>query len=193
MSAPLRRACLMERLVAMASSIRGDSVLSEAPPHPDAHEAPLDETSTAALRLWVIMSRAHAAIAAHASADVGRHGLTLAEFGILEALYHRGPMLLGEVQRRILVSSGGITFLVDRLTAKGLVERRTCEADRRARYAALTPAGTELVARIFPEHAAMLTQVMEGLTVDEQATAADLMRALGLFAAGGPTPARDRG
>src|SRR5215207_7771100 len=81
----------------------------------------LDSKSAAVLRLWVIMSRAHASIAAHAAADVARHGLTLAEFGILEALYHRGQMLLGEVQRRILVSSGGITFLVDRLTAKGLV------------------------------------------------------------------------
>ncbi len=76
----------------------------------------------AALRLWVILSRAHAAIAAHAQADAARHGLTIAEFAILEALYHRGPMLLGEVQKRILVSSGGITFLVDRLAAKGLVD-----------------------------------------------------------------------
>ena len=152
----------------------------------DAPAAALDETSAAALRLWVILSRAHAAIASLAAADVARHGLTLAEFGILEALYHRGPMLLGEVQRRILVSSGGITFLVDRLAAKGLVERRSCEADRRARYAALTPAGTDLVARIFPEHAAMLTGCMEGLSVDEQLATADLLRALGLHAAGAP-------
>lgn len=167
----------------MATSTRPDSVASGAPLNPEAHEPRFTKASSAALRLWVIMSRAHAAIAAHASADVARHGLTLAEFGILEALYHRGPMLLGEVQRRILVSSGGITFLVDRLTAKGLVERRACEADRRARYAALTPAGTELVARIFPEHAALLTQVMKGLTVAEQTTAANAMRALGRYAA----------
>ena len=175
----------------MATSTCPDSAAPETPPNPESHEPGLDEASSSALRLWVIMSRAHSAIAAHASADVARHGLTLAEFGILEALYHRGPMLLGEVQRRILVSSGGITFLVDRLTAKGLVERRTCQEDRRARYAALTPAGTELVAKIFPEHAALLTQVMEGLTVEEQGTAADLMRALGLFAAGGAHPTHD--
>jgi len=175
----------------MATRTRSDSVGPETSPNPEAHAVDLDEPSSAALRLWVIMSRAHAAIAGHASADVARHGLTLAEFGILEALYHRGPMLLGEVQRRILVSSGGITFLVDRLTAKGLVERRTCQEDRRARYAALTPAGTELVAKIFPEHAALLTQVMEGLTVDEQCTAADLLRALGLFAGGGAHPTHD--
>ena len=57
-----------------------------------------------ALKLWVVMARAHVAVQTHAAADIARHDLTLAEFGILEALYHRGPMLLGEVQRRILVS-----------------------------------------------------------------------------------------
>lgn len=177
----------------MATSTRPDSVVSEAPYNPAAHDPQLDEASSAALRLWVILSRAHSAIAAHATADVARHGLTLAEFGILEALYHRGSMLLGEVQRRILVSSGGITFLVDRLTAKGLVERRTCHEDRRARYAALTPAGTKLVKQIFPEHAALITQVMEGLSVDEQSTAADMMRSLGLFAATGQHTNHDVG
>ena len=137
---------------------------------------------TAALRLWVIMSRAHAAIAEHVGADVARHGLTLAEFGILEALYHGGPMLLGEVQKKILVSSGGITFLVDRLTAKGLVERRNCPSDRRARYAALTPGGDALVGEIFPEHAAALTRALAGLTIAQQTEATGLLRELGLRA-----------
>lgn len=137
---------------------------------------------TAALRLWVIMSRAHAAIAEHVGADVARHGLTLAEFGILEALYHGGPMLLGEVQKKILVSSGGITFLVDRLTAKGLVERRNCPSDRRARYAALTPDGDALVGEIFPEHAAALTRALAGLTITQQTEATGLLRELGLRA-----------
>jgi MarR family 2-MHQ and catechol resistance regulon transcriptional repressor len=155
----------------------------------EAHELDLDATASTALRLWVILSRAHSAIAAHAGADVARHGLTLAEFGILEALYHRGPMLLGEVQRRILVSSGGITFLVDRLTAKGLVERRTCKSDRRARYAALTPQGEALVAEIFPAHAQALTRAMSGLTPEEQETVADTLRTLGVEAAGMPMPA----
>lgn len=162
--------------------------------HESEHDAslpvrpPLPEDSAAALRLWVVLARAHAAIAAHAAADVSQHGLTLAEFGILEALYHRGPMLLGEVQRRILVSSGGITFLVDRLAAKGLVERRNCEADRRARYAALTASGEALVAEIFPAHAASVTRAMAGLTPDEQTVAADALRTLGLEAARLPLP-----
>lgn len=179
-----------ERRHPVSRSSRPDSSVATATPD-DNDEAggrapDLDTDAAAALRLWVIMSRAHAAIAAHASADVARHGLTLAEFGILEALYHRGQMLLGEVQRRILVSSGGITFLVDRLTAKGLVERRTCQADRRARYAALTPRGEELVSEIFPLHAEALTRAMAGLSAEEQGVAADLLRTLGLEAASLP-------
>ena len=162
---------------------------SDAPAaHPEAHQVELDDATAAALRLWVIMSRAHTAVAAHAAADVQRHGLTLAEFGIIEALYHRGPMLLGEVQKRILVSSGGITFLVDRLAAKGLVERRSCETDRRARYAALTPKGTALVAEIFPSHAATVKAAMEGISPDEQERVADLLRDMGRRAAAMPLP-----
>ncbi len=147
--------------------------------HAEAHEPNVDPTTLAALRLWVIMNRAQSAVQAHVAADVSRHGLTLAEFGILEALYHRGPMLLGEVQRRILVSSGGITFLVDRLTAKGLVERRACDSDRRARYAALTDQGRELVVRMFPVHARELARVMSGVSVEDQQAATTILKAMG--------------
>src|SRR4051794_34156416 len=97
-----------------------------------------DEETARALRTWIALARAHNAVAQLAAADVARHGLTTAEFGVLEVLYHKGPMLLNEVQRRILVSSGGITYLVDRLEKRGLVKRRDCPGDRRARLAALT-------------------------------------------------------
>ena len=136
-----------------------------------------------ALKLWVVMARAHVAVQTHAAADIARHDLTLAEFGILEALYHRGPMLLGEVQRRILVSSGGITFLVDRLAAKGYVERRACETDRRARYAVLTSSGERLIADIFPAHAEAIERAMAGLSVEEQRQTIELLKKLGKAAA----------
>jgi|GEM_PF-212289 len=141
-----------------------------------------------ALKLWVVLARAQLAVARHAEADVARHGLTLTEFAILEVLYHRGPLLLGEVQRKILVSSGGVTYLVDRLVGKGLVERRECVHDRRARYAALTPAGEKLMARIFPEHASAIARAVGGLSKAEQLQATALLRELGLAAADLPLP-----
>ncbi|HEX8432516.1 MAG TPA: MarR family transcriptional regulator [Longimicrobium sp.] len=141
------------------------------------------ERQARALKLWIVFSRAHAAVAARLQADVARHGLTLAEFGILEALHHKGELLLNEVKDKILVSSGGVTYLVDRLQKRGLVERRRCERDRRAYYAVLTPAGAEFVGRIFPEHARCIEDALAGLTPDEQREATVLLRTVGRHAA----------
>ena len=142
-------------------------------------EAPVSEAQATALKLWVVLARALSSVQAHLQESVTRHELTLTEFAILEVLYHKGPLLLGEVQRRILVSSGGVTYLVDRLTQKGLVERRDCPQDRRARYAALTPAGEALIERIFPEHAACIEKATSGLSTEQQRTAIELLRSLG--------------
>ena len=100
-------------------------------------------------------------------------------------------MLLGELQRKLLVSSGGITYLVDRLAEQGLVKRRPSPEDRRARYAALTRKGEELIRRIFPEHAERLAQVLSGLNEDEKRRATALLRKLGQRAADGDRSARD--
>lgn len=136
-----------------------------------------------ALKLWVTLARAYAAVNEHAINDVRGEGLSIGEFAVLELLYHRGQTLLGEIQKRILVSSGGITFLVDRLVEKGLVERRDCPDDRRARYAALTREGTRVMRKIFPRHAARIAQAMQGLDEREQRDATRLLKQLGLAAA----------
>jgi len=136
-----------------------------------------------------VLNRAHEAVARQAAEDVARHGLTIPEFGILEVLYHKGPVLLGEVQKRVLVSSGGTTFLVDRLAEKGLVERRSCPTDRRARFVALTPAGEELICRVFPMHAERIARAARGLSLKDQKLATALLKRLGLAAAEPDAPA----
>jgi MarR family 2-MHQ and catechol resistance regulon transcriptional repressor len=135
-----------------------------------------------ALKLTVVLGKAQAAVEAHAAAHTASHGLTLAEFAVLEALYHKGDLLLGELQRKIVVSTGGITYLVDRLERKGLVRRLECPSDRRARYASLTADGSSLIERIFPEHTEWLERAVAGLTQVEQRTAIALLRTLGQHA-----------
>jgi MarR family 2-MHQ and catechol resistance regulon transcriptional repressor len=136
-----------------------------------------------ALKLWVILSRAHAAVEAHARADFNRRGLSPGEFGALEVLYHRGPLLLGELQRKILVSSGGITYVIDRLAEKGLVTRKPSPSDRRASYAELTVAGVELMACIFPLHQAVIERAMSGVSDREMEVLAEALKRLGREAA----------
>jgi MarR family transcriptional regulator, 2-MHQ and catechol-resistance regulon repressor len=132
-----------------------------------------------ALKLYIVLARARNAVGRRADADIARHGLSTGEFAILEALHHKGPLLLGELQRKILVSSGGVTYLVDRLEAAGLVERRECENDRRARYGALTEKGEALMREIFPAHAETIAVAVAGLTSEEKRQAIALLKKLG--------------
>lgn len=151
--------------------------------------ADLPAEQQVALKLWVTLARAFGAVHQQAIADARDSGLSIGEFSVLELLYHRGPTVLGEIQKRILVSSGGITFLVDKLTDKGLVERRDCPSDRRARYAALTREGTRLMRRIFPRHAARITAALHGLGATQQREATRLLKQLGVAAAAMPLTA----
>lgn len=155
--------------------------MKTAPTHPRAVAA-ADPALDTSLKLWVVMARAYAAVERAIHRDLVGHDLTPMEFGILEVLHHKGPLLLGEIQRKVLVTSGGITYLVDRLTEKGLVKRQECPTDRRARYAVLTPAGSALIRNIFPAHARNIAAAVSGLTLEEQGEVTRLLRKLGLAA-----------
>lgn len=137
-----------------------------------------------ALKLFVVLQRCASAVMGNFHKHADLYDLTLTEFEILEALYHKGPLLLGDVQRKILLSSGGVTYAIDRLADKGLVERRECATDRRARYAALTPKGEGVVSRIFPAIASHIEETMSVLNGRQQDEAIDLLRKLGRGAAG---------
>lgn len=134
------------------------------------------------LKLWIVLSRTFDAIREHAARSAARHDLSLSEFGVLEALYHNGPLQLCDLRDEILVSSGGITYLADELEERGLVERRPHPTDQRARMVALTPAGDELIDRIFPEHARAVAEATSGLDQREKRRAIRLLRKLGTAA-----------
>ena len=137
-----------------------------------------------ALKLFIVLTRAFDSVRKRMEEYHELHEVTPTEFGILEALYHKGPLLLGDLQKKILLSSGGVTYTVDRLAEKGLVERQDCPGDRRARYAALTGKGSALMRDVFPRHAAEIERLLAGLSGREQDEAIALLRKLGLHAAG---------
>lgn len=108
------------------------------------------------------------------------HGeLTESQFGTLETLYHLGPMSQTEICGKLLKSSGNTTLVVDNLEKRGLVHRRRDENDRRVVMVQLTDAGRELIAGLFPTHAAIVSEEMAVLTPDEQRQLGALCRKLG--------------
>ena len=137
-----------------------------------------------ALKLFIVLERAAIAIERQVKTQADLNGLTWTEFEILEAVYHKGPLLLGDIQKKILLTSGGVTYTVDRLAEKGLLIRKECETDRRAKWATLTPKGTALIAAIFAPMAEHIEELMSVLNAKEQEEATELLRRVGLAAAG---------
>ena len=143
----------------------------------------VDQDAQTALQLWEVLNRAQRAIAAFLRRDVERRAMGLTEFAVLEALYREGPLALGEVGERIVLTSGTITYVIDKLEDQGMLRRRACEEDRRRTLAELTEFGRARIARLFPERAALLKRLMSALSVEEKQEVAALLKRLGLFAA----------
>lgn len=131
------------------------------------------------LYLLVVLARSFNAVMTHSNRSINSHGLNSTEFGVLDVLYHKGPQPLQKIGEKVLISSGNITYVVDKLQKKNLLIRRSSEEDRRVIYAELTAEGRELFERIFPEHKERMARAVSGLTDEEKAQAAHLLRKLG--------------
>lgn len=145
---------------------------------PTHYEGTAEET--AALDTYIKLSRAAETVSQAVNAHLADHGLTISQFGVLESLYHLGPMPVGRVGEKILKSSGNMTLVIDNLEKRGLVERVRGAADRRQISVRLTDDGRALVASIMPDHARGVVESFACLSRDEQATLAALCRKLGL-------------
>lgn len=108
----------------------------------------------------------------------GEFGLSEGEFDVLATLRRAGEpyeRAAGELADHTLVTTGGLTKRVDRLEARGLVERRTEASDARRRIVRLTPEGRDLIDRAFTAHLANEHRLVDELG---RTDAADLERVL---------------
>ncbi|WP_027091395.1 MarR family winged helix-turn-helix transcriptional regulator [Cohnella thermotolerans] len=134
------------------------------------------------LQLYIALSRASQWVNAHADRDIKRFGMNRTEFGVLELLYHKGSQPIQQIGSKVLMSSGNITYVVDKLERKRFVVRKTSTEDRRSVYAEITDEGRAFIEEVFPGHADVIEQAVGGLTAEEQLLAARLLKKLGKYA-----------
>lgn len=132
-----------------------------------------------ALRLWIALARCFGTVSRHVAAKIHEYGLTTPQFGVLEALYHLGPLPLGELADKLLVTGGNITYVMDRLAEQGLVSRNRSEEDRRVFLACLTPKGEKLVREVFPGHAEFVDDLAAELSTRERGQLRELLKKWG--------------
>ncbi|MDE1178553.1 MAG: MarR family transcriptional regulator [Edaphobacter sp.] len=138
-----------------------------------------DEEDLSAIHLWLVLWKAARAVEQHAHRSIAPFNMGASDFGVLEALLHKGPLTVKQLGGKVLLTSGSMTTAVDRLERRGLVVRSNDAKDRRARIISLTDAGRELISEAFTEHRMALENAVSGFSQQERAELLPLLRQLG--------------
>jgi MarR family 2-MHQ and catechol resistance regulon transcriptional repressor len=133
-----------------------------------------------ALNTYTKLMRAAESVTTRTSRVMAGANLTLSQFGVLEALYHKGPLCQRDIAAKILKSAGNMTLVIDNLEKSGLVCRVRDNEDRRFLTIHLTEAGTELISKVFVAVETAIVAEMSILTDQEQETVGELCKKLGL-------------
>ncbi|MGG3800500.1 MarR family winged helix-turn-helix transcriptional regulator [Metabacillus fastidiosus] len=99
--------------------------------------------------------------------DMTKNNLSITEFSVLEVLFHKGTQTIQQIGKSILVSSGSMTYVIDKLEQKGLLKRTACPEDRRVIHVVLTDDGLELMKKIMPEHEEFIDYIFDSLNTSE--------------------------
>ena len=133
-----------------------------------------------ALITWVKLARAFSSFEKKSNESIRSFGLTQAQFAVIEVLGHLGPLKIGEICKKMLVTGGNMTLVLDNIEKIGLVERVPSKDDRRAIDVQLTDKGKNLFDEVFEKHAENIAKYMSVLTPAEQSTLGSLLKKLGL-------------
>ena len=139
-----------------------------------------DTGENRALKTYVKLMRAAESVTARVHKHLSSAGLTVSQFGVLEAIYHLGPLSQKELGRKILRSSGNITMVIDNLAKRRLVRRERDSSDRRIFIVHLTAEGQKLIRKIFPSHAVLITEELSVLNAADQTILGNLCKKVGM-------------
>lgn len=119
------------------------------------------------LKLFVVLCRTFSSVSEVAKKDIKTYGLNLSEFGALELLYHRGPQTIQDIGKKVLLTSGSMTYVVDQLVKKKYAIRKICDTDKRVIYVELSESGRILLREVFPKHQQCIAELFSTLSEEE--------------------------
>ncbi|WP_404331883.1 MarR family winged helix-turn-helix transcriptional regulator [Mesobacillus maritimus] len=108
--------------------------------------------------------------------EMTKNKLSITEFSVLEVLYHKGRQTIQQIGKSILISSGSMTYVIDKLEERGLVSRNACPDDRRAIHVLLTDQGNTVMNEIMPTYHELVSDMFGSLSDDDAETFVQLLR-----------------
>ncbi|HEY4745167.1 MAG TPA: MarR family transcriptional regulator [Desulfuromonadaceae bacterium] len=143
------------------------------------NSATIGDDMKTALDAYTKLMRSAESVTGRINRIMAAAGLTVSQFGVLEALLHKGALCQRDIASKILKSTGNITMVIDNLEKRGLARRERAAEDRRFLTIRLTDEGQRLIAAVFPRVADAIAEEMGFLTTAEQEELGRLCRMLG--------------
>lgn len=133
------------------------------------------------LKLVIAIRRSLKPEESHLSALLSESGLTYPQFGVLESLYHVGPMNINQIIDKTLSTSGNMTVVIRNLVNQGLITKDKDPEDGRSFIISITKKGYDLIDSIFPSHLEGLRNVFSSLDEEEKKELLLLMKKLNRY------------
>ncbi|MDY4561868.1 MarR family winged helix-turn-helix transcriptional regulator [Peptostreptococcus porci] len=108
-----------------------------------------------------------------------QNGLTLSQFAVLEALYHKGDMSVGSVKDSILSTDGTIPVVVGNLVKNGFITKRKDSNDKRSNILSLTEKGRNIIKKVYPMNEKLIVEQFEILEDYEKEELLRLLKKIG--------------
>lgn len=134
------------------------------------------------LKLMIILFKTYQTLTNFIKEDISGNGFNLNEFAVLEVIYHKGSVSVSEIFEKVLVANSSLTYILDKLVKKSLIQRNQDLEDKRVTHISLTDHGEVVAKNIFPQHYKNLTEVFNVLSAEEKLTASNILKKLSLSA-----------
>lgn len=131
------------------------------------------------LRVLTILLRASGSVTNMLKKDMSTYGVNPTEFTVLEVLYSLGEQPIQIIGNKVLLASSSITYVIDQLEKKGMVERVQSEQDRRVTLVSLTEKGHGLMEDVFPQHSEIIDRLFKDLSDEELSEFGESLKTVG--------------
>ncbi|MFN8577914.1 MAG: MarR family transcriptional regulator [Candidatus Sericytochromatia bacterium] len=120
------------------------------------------------LKIWFEIIRIYQQFQSKINSNLNDYELSLPQMDMLATLFFNGQLNQQELSEKLLVTKGNICGLVDRLTEKDLVERKSCNEDRRINHVCITEKGKDLINNVMPSHHDLINSFTSSLNDEEK-------------------------
>lgn len=130
------------------------------------------------MKAWMQIFRAYTKIRAKELTYIQSFGLTMNQFQVIEVLYHVGNLNIGAITKLTMSTPGNITVVVKNLKRDGYIESIQDEKDKRASILSITQKGSDIIEKLFPNHAKNFEKYFQVLEEEEINTLYTILRKL---------------